>query len=83
MIKDNSPIIIFECKAYGTELDAKKCNQLMLYFHGTDAKVAILTDGNRYLFYSDLEEPNKMDSKPYMEFILEKPDSALIPELKN
>lgn len=82
VIKDNSPIIIFECKAYGTELDAKKCNQLMLYFHGTDAKVAILTDGNRYLFYSDLEEPNKMDSKPYMEFILEKPDSALIPELK-
>lgn len=82
LVKDGAPIIIFECKAYGTELDARKCNQLMLYFHGTEAKVAILTDGNRYLFYSDLEEPNKMDSKPYMEFILEKPDSALIPELK-
>ena len=54
----------------------------MLYFHGTEAKVAILTDGNRYQFYSDLEENNKMDSRPYMEFTLEKLDTTLIPELQ-
>lgn len=82
ILNEGKPIIIFECKAYGSELDAKKCNQLMLYFHGTEAKVAVLTDGNRYQFYSDLEEPNKMDSRPYMEFTLEKLDPTLIPELK-
>lgn len=82
ILSEGKPIIIFECKAYGTELDAKKCNQLMLYFHGTEAKVAILTDGNRYQFYSDLDEPNKMDSRPYMEFTLEKLDTSLLPELK-
>lgn len=82
VLRDGKPIIIFECKAYGSELDAKKCNQLMLYFHGTEARVAVLTDGNRYQFYSDLEEPNKMDSRPYMEFSLEKMDTTLIPELK-
>lgn len=80
--EEGNPIIIFECKAYGSELDAKKCNQLMWYFHGTEAKVAILTDGNRYQFYSDLEEQNKMDSKPYMELVLEKLDPTIIPELK-
>lgn len=82
ILRDGKPIIIVECKAYGSELDAKKCNQLMLYFHGTEAKVAILTDGNRYQFYSDLEEDNKMDSRPYMEFSLEKLDTSLIPELQ-
>ena len=35
ILRDGKPIIIVECKAYGSELDAKKCNQLMLYFHGT------------------------------------------------
>lgn len=82
LIRDGKPVIIIECKTFGAALDAGKCNQLKLYFHGTEAKVAILTDGNHYLFFSDLEEPNKMDSKPYMEFILNKPDTALTPELK-
>lgn len=82
ILKDGNPIIIVECKAYGSELKASQCNQLMLYFHGTSAKIAILTDGDRYMFFSDLEETNKMDSKPYMEFCISKIDEALVPELK-
>lgn len=82
IMSEGKPIIIIECKPYGDELNSLKCAQLMTYFIGCEARVAILTDGNRYLFFSDLEEPNKMDSKPYMEFVLEKPDSSLIPELK-
>lgn len=82
IMKDGKSIIIIECKTYGDPLDTKKCNQLSHYFHGADAKVAILTDGNRYLFFSDLEAENIMDSKPYMELVLENVDSALIPEIK-
>lgn len=82
LMRDGHPVIIIECKAYGSALDAENCNQLRIYFHGTEAKVAILTDGNRYQFFSDLDEPNVMDNKPYMEFVLEKPDNTLIPELK-
>lgn len=82
LMREGKPLIIIECKAYGSTLDAGKCNQLMWYFHGTEAKVAILTDGNHYQFFSDLEETNKMDSKPYMEFVLENPDTSLLPELK-
>lgn len=82
LMRDDEPLIIIECKAFGTLLDEGKCNQLRLYFHGTTAKVAILTDGNRYLFFSDLDEDNIMDSKPYMEFVISNPDTALIPEIK-
>lgn len=82
IISGGKPIMLVECKPYGTALETKQCNQLLLYFHATEARVAILTDGNRYRFYSDLEVPNKMDSKHYMEFVLEELDEALIPEIR-
>ena len=82
ILVDGKPILLIECKALGTPLDFKHCNQLQLYFHGTEAPIAILTDGNRYRFFSDLEATNKMDSKPYMEFCLDDMDEALIPELR-
>lgn len=82
IMSEGQPIMIIECKTYGDELNSKKCSQLLSYFNGCPARVAVLTDGNRYLFFSDLEEPNKMDSKPYMELIVDKPDTSLIPELK-
>lgn len=82
ILVDGKPILLLECKALGTSLDMKHCNQLQLYFHGTEAPIAILTDGNRYRFYSDLEAANKMDSKPYMEFVLDDMDEMLLPELR-
>lgn len=82
ILADGKPILLIECKAFGTALDTKQCNQLQLYFHGTEAPIAILTDGNRYRFYSDLEDTNRMDSKPYMEFCLSDMDETLIPELR-
>lgn len=82
ILADGKPILLIECKVFGTTLDTKHCNQLQLYFHGTDAPIAILTDGNRYMFFSDLEAANKMDSKPYMDFQLSDMDESLIPEIR-
>lgn len=82
IIKDGMPIILFECKPYGAALECAQYTQLQRYFHVTTARVAILTDGNRYRFFSDLEAPNLMDAKPYMEFVLENMDEALVPELR-
>lgn len=82
ILADGKPIIIIECKALGVPLETKQCNQLQLYFHGTESRIAILTDGNRYLFYSDLDAPNKMDAKPFMEIELANLDKSLIPELR-
>ena len=82
ILSEGKPILIIECKTLGTPLESKHCNQLQIYFHGTEAPIAILTDGNRYRFFSDLEAPNRMDTKPYMEFTLDDMEEALIPELR-
>lgn len=82
ILSEGKPILIIECKTLGTPLEFKHCNQLQIYFHGTEVPIAILTDGNRYRFFSDLEAPNRMDTKPYMEFTLDDMEEALIPELR-
>ena len=65
ILKDGAPIILFECKPCGAKLESYS-SQLYRYFSVTNARIAVLTDGVRYLFFSDLLEPNKLDSKPFL-----------------
>lgn len=75
-------IMLIECKMIGTKLDANYENQLHRYFHTTQARIGILTDGLVYKFYTDLEEPNIMDNKPFLEFALNQLDDLMIQEIK-
>jgi hypothetical protein len=68
IFKDGNPIILFECKCCISDLDAEHASQLFRYFTVTPAKFGILTNGKNYKFYTDIEEPNKMDPKPFFEF---------------
>lgn len=61
--------ILIECKPANTDLSINHASQLFRYFATTAARVAILTNGVIYKFYSDVETPNVMDSKPF--FILD------------
>ncbi|WP_419787298.1 type I restriction endonuclease [Pseudodesulfovibrio sp.] len=80
--QDGEPIMLFECKACGANLDSGKANQLHRYFQNTPtARVGVLTDGIIYEFYSDLDQPNIMDKKPFMIFDFSHVDETLIPEL--
>lgn len=82
ILRDGQPTLIIECKSYGCTLDPGKCNQLYRYFTAKpSARIGVLTNGTKYLFFTDLEQPNIMDSKPYMEFDLEGVDDSLIPEV--
>lgn len=63
-----APIILFECKAVSVNLDKEHASQLYRYFSVTDARFGVLTNGVDYRVYSDLESPNKMDSRPFLEF---------------
>jgi len=56
--------------------------QLFRYFTTTKARFGILTNGILYKFYTDLEEANKMDEKPFLEIDLLDIKESLIPELK-
>ncbi len=62
---DGEPIFLIECKPHGARLD-NYSSQLYRYFSVTNARVAILTDGLEYRFYSDLIEPNKLDAEPFL-----------------
>ncbi len=81
--RDNEVIMLIEAKKVGCELDRNKSNQLLRYFNVTPtARIAILTNGIRYEFYSDLDKNNIMDEKPFMIFDFENIEDALIPELQ-
>lgn len=64
---DSKPVILMECKPAKTDLDKEHASQLYRYFSVTDAKFGILTNGVIYRFYTDIDEPNKMDKKPFFE----------------
>lgn len=66
-----SIIILLECKPSTVELSINHASQLFRYFSVTDARLAILTNGVVYQFYSDTERPNKMDDKPFFSFSME------------
>lgn len=81
ILKDNDPIILIECKHWQQDLTLHD-NQLLRYFHASTAKFGLLTNGIIYRFYTDLETPNKMDEKPFLEInLLDLRDTA-IEELK-
>lgn len=66
--KDDKIIMLFECKHCGGDLNIKHASQLFRYFAVTDARIAVLTNGIIYRFFTDLEATNKMDEKPFFEF---------------
>jgi hypothetical protein len=80
--QDGKIIMLFECKCCNGSLDDRHISQLYRYFSVTEARIAVLTDGIVYRFYTDLEESNKMDSKPFMEFNMLDIQEPLVIELK-
>jgi predicted type IV restriction endonuclease len=82
IMRDGKPIIIFECKKYNENLEACHKSQLFRYFTVTPARFAILTNGIKYKFYTDLEQQNKLDERSFLELdICNFKDSDII-ELK-
>jgi predicted type IV restriction endonuclease len=82
-IKKNGKVIILaECKWNGRELKIEHASQLFRYFTVTEARCAVLTNGLIYQFYTDIDEPNKMDSHPFFIFNLLDFDESHIGELK-
>ena len=81
ILTDGEPTILVEAKWCGEPLD-KHGNQLFRYFTTTKAKFGILTNGVEYRFFTDLDEPNKMDEKPFFEFNITQIKEQDINELK-
>ncbi|HWD13340.1 type I restriction enzyme HsdR N-terminal domain-containing protein [Pseudochrobactrum sp. sp1633] len=74
--------ILIECKPITTKLEKTHLAQLYRYFSVTTAKFAILTNGRFFHFHTDLDEPNKLDAKPFLTFDITDLQSSAISELK-
>ena len=66
IMREGKPAILIECKKVADDLDITRTSQLGRYFNATDARIGILTNGIRYLFFSDLEQENRMDTTPFL-----------------
>ena len=78
---NNQLTILIEAKSINENLQ-KHSSQLFRYFGTTTAKLAILTNGITYRFFTDLDETNKMDISPFLEVdLLHLKDTDII-ELK-
>src|SRR5690554_3325532 len=81
IMADGTPSILIEVKNIDDSLKGHE-GQLYRYFSVTPAKFAILTNGIVYKFFSDIQEPNKMDDIPFLEFSLLDLKDAVIAEVK-
>lgn len=82
IVHDQKVQMLVECKHVGAPLKLEHASQLFRYFAVTNARIAILTNGEVYHFYTDLDAPNKMDAKPFLVLDLADIDATLIPELQ-
>ncbi|MEN8811236.1 MAG: type I restriction endonuclease [Flavobacteriales bacterium] len=81
IFQDGNPILIIECKHWEQNLDVHN-SQLFRYFHVSKTRFALLTNGIKYRFYTDLEETNKMDEKPFLEFDITKLKESTAKEIE-
>jgi hypothetical protein len=83
ILHDGAPAVLIECKPAGAELAVKHEEQLFRYFQVTEARIGVLTNGVQYRFFSDLEENNKMDERPFLELDLFDVSDREVEELKS
>ena len=67
LYKDNNPTLIIECKKWSEDLNLH-VNQLVRYYHTSKVKFGLLTNGLEYHFFTDLDQPNIMDTLPFFSF---------------
>ena len=82
LFKEDKVTMLIECKKYNTELSDNQMSQLARYFSVVPVQIAILTNGVFYHFYTDSEETNIMDSKPFLKFNMLDIQETLVNELK-
>lgn len=82
ILRDGKPLVLVECNHHTVDLGKAHTSQLYRYFGVTEARVGVLTNGIVYWSYTDLESPNKMDVRPFLEFNMLDIREVAVEELK-
>jgi len=80
IMRDGEVQILIECKSTGP-LKIENASQLYRYFAVTRARIAVLTNGEIYQFFTDLDQPNMMDNRPFLVLDMANIDESIVPEL--
>jgi predicted type IV restriction endonuclease len=81
IMRDGEVQILIECKSSTGPLRIENASQLYRYFSVTKARIAVLTNGEIYQFFTDLDAPNMMDNRPFLVLDMANVDESLLPEL--
>lgn len=66
--KDNEIVMLIEAKDCKVKLTDKNITQLFRYYSVSSARVALLTNGLDYMFFTDTIKQNVMDTEPFFTF---------------
>ncbi len=78
---DGKPAILIEVKPINMPLGTAQYSQLFRYFSTVEARLAVLINGREVWFFSDMDEKNRMDKKPFFVFDLQNYDDRHVSEL--
>lgn len=78
---DGKTAILIEVKPISMSLGSAQFSQLFRYFSTVEARLAILINGKEVWFFSDIDEKNRMDKKPFFIFDLQSFDDRQVGEL--
>jgi len=73
--------VLIEVKPISMPLGSAQYSQLYRYFSTVEARLAILINGREIWFFSDIDEKNRMDKKPFFIFDLQNFDDRQVAEL--
>lgn len=82
IMRDGEVQILIECKASNGTPKIEHASQLFRYFSTTNARIAALTNGIIWQFFTDLDAPNRMDAKPFLVLDLADVDETLLTEVQ-
>lgn len=83
ILHDGEPVVLIEAKRAGLKLQKQQQGQLYRYFSTNRCRLAILTNGCTYNFFSDINAPNVMDDEPFLSFnIIEDEEALYLPSLE-
>ncbi len=82
IVREGQVQMLIEAKRIGDNLSLEHAGQLVRYFHTSNARIGVLTNGQVWHFFTDLDKPNRMDEKPFLRLDLGNIDPYVLPELK-
>lgn len=82
ILREGQVQMLIEAKRIGDSLSLEHAGQLVRYFHTSNARIGVLTNGQHWHFYTDLDRANIMDERPFLQLDLLNIDLYLLPELK-